>query len=110
MDEVVVVNSEDKQRAVGLFGEKGKIKEGIVEAIRKHANIELRKEDIGVLSTTICQTCYSLVKVIVKRRKFAHTCRESSLQNNNELKSCCIAKPITNCSTVSPFHVAKRQS
>ena len=39
-----------------LFGEKSP-SEGIAEAVTKYADINVREEDIGAVSTSICRSC-----------------------------------------------------
>ena len=79
-------NREGKKHSVNLFGEKG-LKEGIVDAVRKYGKMDIAAEDIGFLSTSICQSCYLLVKGIGEKiRKFANICQDSSLQNENGQK------------------------
>ena len=84
-------NREGKKHSVNLFGEKG-LKEGMVDAVRKYGKMDITAEDIGFLSTSICQSCYLLVKGIDEKiRKFANICQESSLQNEKNLRIlfCC---------------------
>ena len=57
-----------------LFGEKSS-REGIAEAVRKYVDINIREEDIGAVSTSICRSCYLLVKCIMeKTAKFYSVC------------------------------------
>ena len=49
-----------------LFGEKSST-EGIAEAVRKYRDINVREEDIGAVSTSICRSCYLLVKCIIEK-------------------------------------------
>ena len=59
------------KHSVNLFGEKG-LKEGIVDAVRKYGKMDITAEDIRFLSTSICQSCYLVVKGIDEKiRKFA---------------------------------------
>ena len=48
------------------FGEKSS-REGIAEAIRKSRDINVPEEDIGAVSTSICRSCYLLVKCIMEK-------------------------------------------
>ena len=55
-----------------LFGEKSST-EGIVEAVRKYRDINVREEDIGAVSTSICRSCYLLVKCIIEKTAKSHS-------------------------------------
>ena len=71
---------------VKLFGEKA-IREGIPEAVRKYGDINLLEEDIGILSTSICWSCYLLVKGIMeKTAKFYQLCHNEERDSAPELK------------------------
>ena len=60
-----------------LFGEKSS-SEGIAEAVRKYGDINVREEDIGAVSTSICRSCYLLVKCIIeKTAKFYSVCHNA---------------------------------
>ena len=60
-----------------LFGEKSS-SEGIAEAVRKYGDINVREEDIGAVSTSICRSCYLLVKcTIEKTAKFYSVCHNA---------------------------------
>lgn len=91
---------------VTLFGERA-TKEGIIKAVCKYGNIDVTEEDIGVLSTSICRSCYLLVKGIVERiGKFADICQEGS-QDKNELKRS-VGERSPSQITVSPVQLSKR--
>ena len=49
-----------------LFGEKSST-DGIAEAVRKYRDINVREEDIGAVSSSICRSCYLLVKCIIEK-------------------------------------------
>ena len=55
-----------------LFGEKSST-EGIAEAVRKYRDINVREEDIGAVSTSICRSCYLLVKCIIEKTAKSHS-------------------------------------
>ena len=55
-----------------LFGEKSS-REGIAEAVRKNGDINVREEDIGAVSTSICRSCYLLVKCIIEKTAKSHS-------------------------------------
>ena len=63
-----------------LFGEKSS-REGIAEAVGKYRDINrinVRKEDIGAVSTSICRSCYLLVKCIIeKTAEFYSVCHNA---------------------------------
>ena len=60
-----------------LFGEKSS-REGIAEAVRKYGDINVREEDIGAVSTSICRSCFLLVKCIIeKTAKFYSVCHNA---------------------------------
>ena len=60
-----------------LFGEKSS-SEGIAEAVRRYGDINVREEDIGAVSTSICRSCYLLVKcTIEKTAKFYSVCHNA---------------------------------
>ena len=60
-----------------LFGEKSS-KEGIAEVVRKYGDINVREEDIGAVSTSICRSRYLLVKCIMqKTAKFYSVCHNA---------------------------------
>ena len=63
-----------------LFGEKSS-REGMAEAVRKYRDINrinVRREDIGAVSTSICRSCYLLVKCIIeKTAKFYTVCHNA---------------------------------
>ena len=60
-----------------LFGEKSP-SEGIAEAVSKYGDINVREEDIGAVSTSICRSCYLLVKCIIeKTAKFCSVCHNA---------------------------------
>ena len=60
-----------------LFGEKSSC-DGIAEAVRKCGDVSVREEDIGAVSTSICQSCYLLVKCIIeKTAKFYSVCHNA---------------------------------
>ena len=81
----------EKNHYISLFGEKA-VEEGIIDAVRKYGNINVVEEDIGVVSTKICRTCYSQVKGILEKiEKFSNICKASSvdggsLDENLEMK------------------------
>ena len=100
-------NREEKKHCVNLFGEKG-LKEGIVDAVRKYGKMDITEEDIGFLSTSICQSCYLLVKGIEEKiTKFANICQESSLKNENGQKRS-VAERSPSQTAVSPVNHSKR--
>ena len=55
-----------------LFGEKSS-SEGIAEAVRKYRDINVREEDIGTVSTSICRSCYLLVKCTLEKTAKVYT-------------------------------------
>jgi len=60
-----------------LFGEKSP-SEGIAEVVRKYGDINVREEDIGAVSTSICRSCYLLVKCIIETTaKFCSVCHNA---------------------------------
>ena len=60
-----------------LFGEKSS-SEGIAEAVRKYGDINVREKDIGAVSTSICRSCYLLIKCIIeKTAKFYSICHNA---------------------------------
>ena len=64
-----------------LFGEKSS-REGMAEAVRKYRDINrinVRREDIGAVSTSICRSCYLLVKCIIeKTAEFYSVCHNAN--------------------------------
>ena len=54
------------------------VKEGIAKAVRKYGEINVREEDIGAVSTSICRSCYLLLKCIMeKTAKFNSVCQNA---------------------------------
>ena len=99
-------NREGKKHSVNLFGEKA-MKEGIERAVRKYGNIDLKTQDIGVLSTSICHSCYLLVKGIVEKIiKFASICQGNSLQENENGQKRTVAE--RSPSQIAPVNLPKR--
>lgn len=71
---------------VDLFAEKA-TREGICEAVRKYGNIDVTEEDIGVISTSICRSCYLFVKGIMEKvEKFQNVCLSVTENQGAELK------------------------
>ena len=100
-------NCEGKKYSVNLFDEKG-LKEGIVDAGHKYGKMDITAEDIGFLSTSICQSCYLLVKGIHEKiRKFANICQEGCSQNENGQKRSVAERSLLQVA-VSPVNLSKR--
>lgn len=100
-------SSEGKKHSVNLFGERA-IKEGICEGVREYGNIDVTTKDIGVLSTSICHSCYLLVKGIIERlKKFADICKENSHSNENGQKRS-VAERSPSQIAISPVNHPKR--
>ena len=86
-----------------LFGEKSS-REGIAEAVRKYGDINVREEDIGAVSTSICRSCFLLVKCIIeKTAKFYSVCHNVDEKHFGlELKRSIAARSPSQ-TAVSPF-------
>ena len=70
---------------VNIFGEIG-IKENIKEAIEKYGGIIVRSEDIGKSSTSMCKSCFTLLKGINDRiKKFASLCQNAKTSSGETL-------------------------
>jgi len=60
-----------------LFGKKSS-REGIAEAVRKYGDINVREEDIGAVSTSICRSCYLLVKCTIEKTAKFYSVRHNA--------------------------------
>ena len=86
-----------------LFGEKSS-SEGIAEAVRKYGDINVWEEDIGAVSTSICLSCYLLVKCIIeKTAKFYSICQNTDEKHFAPALKKSIADRSPSQTAVSPF-------
>jgi hypothetical protein len=70
---------------VNIFGEIG-IKENIKEAVEKYGGIIVRSEDIGKSSTSMCKSCFTLLKGINDRiKKFASRSQNAKTSSGETL-------------------------
>ena len=87
-----------------FFGEKSS-RERIAEAVRKYGDINVREEDIGAVSTSICRSCYLLVKCIIeKTAKFYSVCHNADEKHFSRVKEIYRRQKSLTNSSLPPFY------
>ena len=52
-----------------------------------YGKVDVQEEDVGILSMSICQPCYTLVKTITEKiGTFYKICQEKEKDNGTDLK------------------------